>query len=110
MVLRRFDRQAQGRRERRLPFAGGARTQALDGETERTAELELALELERLVLIAGAPQRAAPAQAERSPSSRTLRPAAPNSASATGASIPAATREVPSPSVPRSIRTTARPA
>ena len=110
----------------RAPGSGAAARHARPSDSRKR---ELALELARLVVVAREQQRARPAQpdldarsplaarrrtpatarAERSPSSSTRRPASPNSASATGASMPAATREVPPPSASRSSTITDRP-
>ena len=81
--------------------------QPLDAQAQRVAELELALQLARLVLVARDHQRAGPLQAhllaaralqlggerrphraERRPSSSSRLPAAPNSTSATGREHP----------------------
>ncbi len=58
VVVGRFERQAHGGSQRRLALAGLARAQALGAQAERFAEGDLALELARLVLVAGEQQRA----------------------------------------------------
>ena len=106
-VAGHVEREPDGRRERGLGAARLARAQALDREAERAAVLEQALELVGLVAVArdderaraaqpGSRPEAAPARRRRRGSRRAARsPSAsrassPNSASVTGASMPAA--------------------
>ena len=63
VILRRFQRQAHGRRERGLALAGLARPETRRAQAERIAPRDLALQLARLVLVAGEHERAGPQQA-----------------------------------------------
>ncbi len=58
VVVRRMQRQAHGRRERRLAFARLASAQPLGRQAERVAKGDLALQLARLVCVARDQQRA----------------------------------------------------
>ena len=60
VIIGSFEGEADGRGQRRLALPGLARAQALDGELQRPADGELALELARLVLVAGDEQGPGP--------------------------------------------------
>jgi thiamine-phosphate pyrophosphorylase len=64
VVVGRVQREAYGGRERGLALARGAGAQALDGQPQRFAVGQLALELARVVVVAGEQQRAAAQQAD----------------------------------------------
>ena len=112
VVARDVEREPHGRGERRLGAARLARAQPRDVQAERLAERDQPVERLRLVGVARDDERAVAAQAGvapgdlgqlgaeglegaalRSPSSSSA--CSPNSASATGASMPAATCHAP---------------
>jgi hypothetical protein len=57
VIVGGLEREAHGGRQRGLELARLARAQALDGQPQRAAQLELALELARVILVAGRHQR-----------------------------------------------------
>ena len=65
VILRRLQREAHRRCERRLQLTRGARQQPRGAQSERLAQDELALELACLVAVARDEQRAAAPQPER---------------------------------------------
>ncbi len=129
MILGRFQSQSHARREPWLPLARLTGTQPLSAQPQRLAEGQLALQLAGLVLIARHDERARRQQVhvhvrrflqfrrKPGPHLRRAQPQlqqtsarlAPNSTSATGASIPAATYDVPRPTTSRSRSVTDSP-
>ena len=128
MIARGFHRQADRRREGRLELPRLAWAQADGAQAEGLAQRKLALELAGLVPVAGdrqGPARAqpdlhaadplelrrevGPQRSRREPQLERRLASTPNSTSATGASIPAATWEAPLPIRSRSRTTTDMP-
>ena len=72
VVARDVEREPHGRRERGLGAAGLARAQALDGQAERLAEGDQALQRLGLVGVARDHERAAAAQGRVDPGARQL--------------------------------------
>ena len=114
VIAGHLERRVQRRGERGLELARLAHAQLPRLEAERVAQRELALQLARSptsipVAAWSSAANSGHICAERSPRASALRASSPNSTSATGASIPAATCEAARPATSRSSTVTAIP-